>query len=71
MVMKGETILTGALVYCDRCKTEPKWGIYKSGAGWYVGTFCNCGPYSRESQYYPTKEAVEENYSNLLWRKND
>ncbi len=36
----------------------PRIDVYRSGAGYYVGTYCHCGPYSRESGYYPTREAA-------------
>lgn len=26
--------------------------VHMSAAGYYIGTYCNCGPYSRESGYY-------------------
>lgn len=31
--------------------------VYKSGAGFYVGTYCvKCGPFDRHSGYFKTKE---------------
>jgi hypothetical protein len=34
--------------------------VLRSGAGWYIGTYCsNCGPYSRESGYYRTEADAE------------
>lgn len=53
-MIRGETILSGARMKCSDCGTIPNFGIYKSAAGHYVGTQCNCGPYSRESGYYAT-----------------
>lgn len=39
--------------------------VHKSGAGYYIGTFCNCsGPYSRESGYYPSPEAAMDALEN-------
>jgi hypothetical protein len=55
MVMPGETILLGADSVCPDCKTKAIRDVYYSPAGYYVGTYCNCGPYSRESGYYPTR----------------
>jgi hypothetical protein len=57
-MLPGETILSGASRMCSTCKLIPKLGVYRSGAGYYVGTYCNCGPYSRESDYYDTMEAA-------------
>lgn len=56
----GETIGSGAPSTCPECKTtvEPK--VMRSAAGHYVGTMCKCGPYTRESGYYPTAEAAQK-----------
>jgi hypothetical protein len=49
----------GAALPCPDCKTRPKLGVYRSAAGYYVGSYCRCGPYSRESAYFRTRaEAV-------------
>ena len=55
MVMPRETILLGASNVCSDCgvKVIPK--VMSSPAGYYVGTSCKCGPYSRESGYYETE----------------
>jgi uncharacterized Zn finger protein len=46
---------------CMDCGTELPAKVLKSGAGYYIGTFCpNCGPYSRESGYYPNLVAAQE-----------
>ena len=58
-MLPGETLasLGGAEFHqCDDCgvKLIPK--VLHSAAGYYIGTFCNCGPYSRESGYYKTQQ---------------
>lgn len=60
MVMRGETVDTGAPIKCDQCNTKAVLGVDKSAAGYYIGFRCNCGPYSRESGYFPTKAAAEK-----------
>ena len=55
----GETIATGAATTCDQCGESPTIGVYSSGGGHYVGTWCQCGPYTRESAYYPTRELAQ------------
>lgn len=37
----------------------PKLDVYRSAAGFYVGTYCHCGPYTRESGYYPSHELAQ------------
>lgn len=55
MVLPGE--IFGGDGYCTDCKIDLPLGVYQSAAGYYVGTFCStCGPYSRESGYYGTRE---------------
>jgi hypothetical protein len=51
----GETIATGASPTCSDCGISPKLEVLQSPAGYYIGTMCNCGPYSRESDYYRTR----------------
>lgn len=54
-MLPGETIASGAEDQC--CGKTLKLRVLQSAAGYYIGTFCpNCGPYSRESGYYKTKE---------------
>lgn len=59
MVLSGETIQTGADDTC--CGVTLQLQVLRSNAGYYVGTQCNeCGPYSRESGYYETREAADK-----------
>ena len=58
-MIPGETLLNGAATLCDECKSVPKVGVYKSAAGYYIGSYCQCGPYSRESHYYGSEVAAE------------
>lgn len=62
-MLYGETLHTGAPMECvdeDLHPGEPKALVYEvcmSAAGYYWGTYCPvCGPYSRESEYYATRE---------------
>ncbi len=60
-MMPGETIKTGSSKYCDECHVDAlsKLDVYCSGGGYYVGTYCECGPFSRESGYYATHAEAE------------
>jgi hypothetical protein len=54
VALPGETILLGAPARC--CGPEPlTFQVLRSGAGWYIGTICTCGPYTRESRYFETE----------------
>lgn len=63
-VMRGETILTGASETCSDCGKNvlDSINVMSSGAGWYIGTKCDCGPapYSRESKYLPDHKSAEK-----------
>lgn len=58
-MLPGETIGSGAPDICPDCKMRLILKVLRSAAGYYLGTQCNCGPYSRESGYYPNKEEAE------------
>lgn len=58
-MLPGETISSGAPATCSDCNKSVVLDIYLSGGGYYVGTYCDCGPYSRESEYYPTRAMAE------------
>lgn len=60
-MLPGETILSGAPQSCPDCGIifEPE--VLKSGAGYFIGTHCNCGPCnSRETDYFPSLQEAEE-----------
>ena len=58
-MIPGETIAFGGSPRCEDCHKMPRIDVYRSAAGFYVGTYCDCGPYSRESDYYPTRELAQ------------
>ena len=58
MALPGETGHIGST--CEDCGIHLEAKVLRSGAGYYIGTFCDCGPYSRESGYYPSREAAEK-----------
>lgn len=57
-MLPGETIASGANPTCDECGVTVTLDVFRSNAGYYIGTYCNCGPYSRESGYYDSKEGA-------------
>ena len=60
MVLPGETVATGASSTCRDCGTVMNPRVCHSAAGYYVGYECPCGPYSRESDYFKTRELAEK-----------
>lgn len=58
-MLPGETIATGAPSTCPDCKLKLELQVLSSAAGFYIGTYCNCGPYSRESGYYRSFDEAE------------
>ena len=64
----GETIQTGAAKTCPKCGICPGFEVLRSGGGYYyIGTMCNCGPYSRESGYCKTREEAEISLKNKTY----
>jgi hypothetical protein len=66
-MIPGETIASGAPVTCPDCHTRTVLAVYESAAGFYVGTYCNCGPYTRESIYYPTRDEARLRLVTRSW----
>lgn len=63
-MLPGETIHSGAPNVCDECGTKLVEQVCQSAAGYYIGTQCQCGPYSRESHYYETQEQAQSDLDN-------
>jgi len=59
-MLPRETIHSGASRVCEDCGTSVVEKVMRSAAGFYIGTECSCGPYSRESGYYKTREEAEK-----------
>lgn len=59
MTMPGETLATGAPAVCPECGHHVELQVHRGGAGFYVGSWCECGPYTRESGYYRSRAAAE------------
>lgn len=59
-MLNKETIASGAPEVCPDCLVELRLTVLKSAAGYYIGTFCHCGPYSRESGYFENEKCAEK-----------
>jgi hypothetical protein len=58
MAFKGE--LKGLGTITCTCGEDLPLKVCQSAAGFYLGHVCNkCGPYSRETGYFPTREIAE------------
>jgi len=66
----GETLHTGAKNPCPTCDTHLEVEVLHSGAGYYIGSACNCGPYTRESEeYYRTYRLAEAALKDDTWTR--
>ena len=64
MTLPGECV-NDTQTACMECGTALDIQVLCSAAGYYVGFFCpHCGPYSRESGYYASREEAEQALSN-------
>lgn len=63
-MIPGETV--GAkTTKCRECNQTLIIKVCHSWGGYYIGFRCpNCGPYSRESDYYKTQKEAEEALKN-------
>lgn len=69
-MLPGETIRSGAPSTCPDCGVKLEMKVCLSGAGYHIGTMCNCGPYSRESHYYADRETAQHalDTDTVMWR---
>jgi hypothetical protein len=59
MALPGECVEDTQTV-CMECGAVLDMQVLRSPAGYYIGFFCpRCGPYSRESGYYRSREEAE------------
>ena len=65
----GETIGSGAQKTCKTCGVTVLLNVYRSAAGWYIGSFCRCGPYSRESVYYKSEGEARDRFQDDSWER--
>jgi hypothetical protein len=70
-MLSGETIESGAPSVCPDCEVALELQVLRSGGGHYIGTQCNCGPYSRESGYYKSREEADSALSSDSFKKRD
>lgn len=59
MALRKETIHLGAPKVCPECKTKAKLTTLKGIEGYYVGSTCLCGIYTRETIYTDIHTAAQ------------
>lgn len=52
-------------IKCEDCGKQMPLKVMESGAGYYLGRSCSCGPFSRESKYFKTEESAQEYLDSL------
>lgn len=60
MDLTGQTIATGKPKQCVKCRQIPALQVVGCGDGYYIGTVCDCGPYTRESDHYGTSREAND-----------
>lgn len=55
-MLPGEPIASGAPSVCPDCAVQLQLEVLQSAAGFYIGTRCECGPYSRQSGYFKSRD---------------
>lgn len=69
MALTGECVRASRTA-CIECGAELSIKVCVSAAGYYIGFFCpNCGPYSRESGYYSSRDEAETALSRGLFSR--
>lgn len=65
-MIPGETIGNGASKVCEDCGVRLVPKILQTCA-YYIGTRCDCGPYSRESEYFKTRKEAEAVLASMIY----
>lgn len=70
MALEGEI---NAVERCPDCGGPMPIQVCLSGAGYYIGQWCDqCGPYNRLSYYYyPTREYAQRALIDNTWKRRD
>lgn len=45
---------------CPDCGEDLALEVFQDDQGYYIGTYCKCGAYDRESQYFCTEEDARQ-----------
>lgn len=59
-MLPKETIVAGAEPHCDLCNSGVNVEVCQGMSGWYIGTDCSCGPFSRETEYFASEEEARK-----------
>lgn len=70
MVVPRETIGNGAPHVCPDCNVRLVPKIMMTCA-YYIGTECDCGPYSRESEYFKKREQAQKVLDGMIYGRSN
>lgn len=65
-MLPKETIGNGAPKVCPDCNVRLVPKVLFTCA-YYIGTWCDCGPYSRESEYFKTEAEAQKVLDGLIY----
>jgi len=71
MLPKKKSVRSGAAAIVSDCDGPLQFRVCPSHAGYYIGTYYrDCGPFSRESEYYARRRDAERDLRNqsVRWR---
>lgn len=69
MALEGEI---DVVKNCPDCGKAMPIRVCMSGAGYYIGQYCDqCGPYNRLSYYYRTRKEAQQELDANTWKHRD
>jgi hypothetical protein len=69
-MIPGETLGNGAPQVCPDCKVKLVPKVLHTWA-YYIGTQCDCGPYSRESEYFKLREDAQKVLDGMIYGRTE
>lgn len=66
-MLDGETIAKGASQTCQTCGKDVEFGVFNT-VYWYIGTKCDCGPYSRDTFYFKSQYLANQDWYRFTGR---
>ena len=67
VMLDGQTIAKGANQTCQTCGKDVEFGVFNT-VYWYIGTKCDCGPYSRDTFYFKSQYLANQDWYRFTGR---